>query len=228
MTTWDLLALAVKRWAVTLLGAGLTGLAVFWAITVPPVYFVQVRVVLLPPAGAQLNGFTGSAESLIDLAGVVAREMQGADGGASAVSQDVTLVGEGLHEGYSVRHPNAGGQWQYRFDEPVLDVQAVAATPKDVKKQATLALQRVRSTLTRIQRDQGVASIHRVRTVLSPATPQLYEEKGSRVRAVAATLLTGVIMTLVALGVLGPAQGGKRRRALAQMTSPRPSTGRSG
>lgn len=219
MTAWDLLAIAARRWMVTLSSLLLLGLAVFWVTTVPPVYSAHVRVVLLPPTSSQQNGYAFPSKSLINLAGVVAREIRGVGNTGEAVSDSVTLASEGYREGYEVRHPNAGSQWEYQFTEPVLDVQAVGATQKDVEKQMTLALRLVESTLAGIQSDQGVAPANRVRTSLNPPAPQFREEDGSRGRAIGATMLIGIILTLVTLGSLGPKRTAGTRRS-RDMTAP--------
>ncbi|TFB91726.1 hypothetical protein [Cryobacterium sp. HLT2-28] len=212
MTVWDLIANAGRRWVLTLCGALLMGLGVLWVVNVPPLYFAQVRVVLLPPAAAQPNAYGYTSESLIDLAGVVARELRPPTQDAQSVSGDVTLVGEGIRTGFSVTQQNSGGQWQYRFDEPVVEVQAVGATPSEVRAQISTALRQVESTLAEIQDEQGVIAANRVRITLNPLQPQLIEEKGSRVRAIGSIVLTGLVSTLAVVGGLGVGRGGSSRR----------------
>lgn len=204
MTLWDLFAVAIQRWMVTLACVLLTGLALFWVLSVPPVYLSQVRVVLLRPASVGVNAYTNTSQSLVDLAGVVARDIQGGGGKAQTVRDGVTLAGEGIRAGYSVHHPNSGGQWQYSFDQPVLVLQAVDATRPAVEAQIQLALDEVETTLDRLQDAQGVALEDRVRTSLNPPSPQFYDKDGSRSRAVAATVAAGALLTVAALGVLGP------------------------
>jgi len=196
MTIWDLFAMAARRWLLTLSGALLTVLAMLWVAQIPPLYYVQVRVVLLPPASAQPNAYGYTSKSLISLAGVVARELRPPTEDAQSVSSNVTLVGEGIRKGFSVRQQNSGGQWQYRFDEPVLEVQAVGATPAEVRTAIATALKQVDSTLAGLQDEQDVSAVNRVRTTLNPTQPQFVKEKESRVRAIASTALAGLISTL--------------------------------
>ena len=224
MTLWDLGAVAIQRWILTLCCIGLTALAMVWVVNVPPAYLSDVRVVLLRPASVDLNAYTGTSQSLIDLAGVVARAVQGGGGATQSVSGGVTLVGEGVRTGYSVQQANGGGQWQYRFDDPVVIVQAVDLTPDAAKRQMEVALADVTSILNSIQDEQGVAVKNRVRMSLNPATPQLSMVEGSRSRAVAAVGVTGLIVTLSALALLGskPVRSGLRpRRRLDQARSDR-------
>jgi hypothetical protein len=207
MTAWDLLSLALQRWIVTLCGVVATAVVVIWAASAPSVYFGQVRVVLLPPVSAQHNVYLDLPTSLTNLAGVVALDLRGSVVRADVVSANVTMVGEGYRSGYEVRHPNAGGQWVYRFDEPVLDVQAVGATPREAQQYIALALSEIESSLTSLQDGYGVPAESRVRTSLNPSTPQLSEQSGSRVRAVAASAVTGGMVTLFVLTILGRKRG---------------------
>jgi hypothetical protein len=212
MTVWDLIANAGRRWVLTLCGAVLTGLALVWAVSVPPLYFEHVRVVLIPPASAQPNAYGYTSESLIDLAGVVARRLRSPTQDAQSVSGDVTLVGEGIREGFTVTQRNSGGQWLYRFEEPVLEVQAVGVTPSEVRAQIGTALAQVESTLADFQDQQGVSAANRVRTTLNPVQPQLIEQKGSRTGAIASIVLTGTLTTLLLLGALSVGRDGLTRR----------------
>ncbi|MCU1441886.1 MAG: hypothetical protein JWQ59_36 [Cryobacterium sp.] len=204
MTIWDLFSIAVQRWRLTLCCLLLTGLAVYWTETSPPVHYARVSVVLLPPVSAHANGYASRSESLVYLAGAVARATREAGDGADAASASVTLVGKGYREGSTVQQPDVGGQWQYRFDAPVLDVQAVGPTRAAVEVEMASALGRVESTLSAFQDTQSVADASRVRTRLNPAAVQYYEEDGSRVRAASASILTGLIVTLGVVGGLGP------------------------
>jgi hypothetical protein len=203
VTLWDLVAVAFQRRWLTLCCVLLTGLAVYSAAHVQPLYFSQVNVVLLRPASVPLNAYTRTSQSLIDMAGVVARAMTGG-GQAQTVSDGVTLPGEGIRSGYAVQQPNAGGQWQWRFDDPILDIQAVGPTRESANGQMQLALDEVDATLIRTQDAQGVAPENRVRAELSPSVPQLYTEVGSKVRAVATIVLLGLLITLALMGALGP------------------------
>jgi hypothetical protein len=204
MTLWDLFTVAFQRKLLTICCVLLTGLAVAWVSHTQPVYLSQVNVVLLRPASVPLNAYTNTSQSLIDMAGVVARAVQGGDGSAQTVSDGVTLAGEGIRDGYAVQQPNGGGQWQYRFDQPFLDIQAVGSTASEARRQMTLALADVRATLDRVQDDQGVSAANRVRVNLNPLEPQLYAAAGSHIRAVGATAVLGILITLALMGALGP------------------------
>lgn len=218
---WELLAISVRGWVITLCGMLLTGLAVFLVMGAPPLYYSHVRVVLLPPVAAQPNAYAATSASLIDLAGAVARSMEPLHDNSSALSGEVTLLGEGVSDGYAVRQRNSGGQWQDSFDDPILEVQAVGETPERASALMTTALDGVESALKRFQDDQGVAGENRVRTSLNPARPQLSEQTGSQSRAVGATVLIGIITTLGAVGLWGTRRGPRARLVGAPGRPPR-------
>jgi hypothetical protein len=227
MTALDLFAIAIERWRVTLLGVLVAALAVFATTTVPPLYFAQAQVVLLPPTSAQPNGYTDTRESLISLAGVVGRSMPQADDASQPVSDGVTLLGEGRRDGFTVRQQNVGGQWEFRYDKPVLEVQVVGATPGEVTGTMGQALRAVESTLVELQDAQGVGPADRIRTAVNPTAPQVSERTGSAARAKIAAALAGLLTTGLVLALLGrrpiPAVRGPkepgRKRVLDQVTA---------
>lgn len=203
MTVWDLLAIAVQRWAVTLAGVLFTTLAVFATTTVPPVYLAQAQVVLLPPTGAQPNGYTNTRESLVTLAGVLLSTVKGIDDASQPVSDGVTILGEGRTDGASVRQQNVGGQWEYRFDKPVLDVQAVGAAAPSVEARLSQTVGQLESALTQIQDSRSVAAVDRIRIAVNPITPQASAQTGSVIRAMLAAGVAGLLATIMALAFLG-------------------------
>jgi hypothetical protein len=220
VTIWDLFVVAVQRWVVVLVCGALTGLLVFQVAHAKPVYLSQVRVVLLAPPSARLNALGATPQSLIDLAGVVGRKVNGADAGPQVVSGGVTIAGEGIRSGYSVNQPNQGGQWANNFEDPVLDVQAVDATAEGSRAQMAVALGKVEAALTAIQDEQGVAQADRVRTTLSPSTPQVVVKKGSNVRAVGASVAIGVLVAGAVLAFLGPRTHRRRKPPPADPAPP--------
>lgn len=152
----------------------------------------EVQVVLLPPPAVLPNALAETTSSLISLAGVVGRGVEGFDG-PQTVDTSVTLASQGVRAGYSVRQPNLGGQWESSFQDPVVDVQAVGPTQEVAATQLALGLAHVGSVLTQIQDRESVPADLRVRVRLSPADPVYVVQKGSRTRGVAATLLAGVV-----------------------------------
>src|SRR5262249_50377187 len=148
MTLWDALNALRHRWYATLAGAAATMLAALWVMGLPGVYHAQVDVVFMWPQGSQqANTFQYGSQSLINTAGVVGAIGGGSASGAAPVSDTVTLVGEGITHGYSVRLPNAGGQWAINFTSPMLDVQASGSSPAEVQRTLATVIARINTVL---------------------------------------------------------------------------------
>src|SRR6476646_8847765 len=116
MTLRDVWRGCARRWYVLALGLLLTIGAVGYVNVAPGVYWSEARVVLLgPPSPARPNKLDSSSGSLIATAGVVEREMSSTRKSIPAISNDVTLVDQGVYDGEQVRMPNYGGQWATNF-----------------------------------------------------------------------------------------------------------------
>jgi hypothetical protein len=167
------------------------------------VFWSRVNVVfLLPRSTLNPNVLQASADSLITLAGAVGKMVSDPESSIKVVSDSVTLPGEGIKHGYTVRLPNSGGQWANNYTEPLLDVQAVGTTAAEVQSTMTSVVQSIDARLSEMQQAARVDEFNLVTTRLSPPTPPLYFVRGSRVRAVAATLLLGFGMTVATVVTL--------------------------
>jgi hypothetical protein len=209
-----LLALAV---------GALTAAGLVWVKQQPPAYLAQVDVVLIPPEGVKPeNPLAGSSAGFVDLAGIVAKSVSGASAADRDVSQGVTLLGQGLREGWIVRQPNQGNQWVYSFDRPVLDVQAAGATPEEALATADEVVERIRVDIAAREKAGDVITAQRAHLVLNPPTPAVYRFDGDRKRAFVAVLVVGLLVGLLLNGVLA----GRRPRARGAHAADRP--GRAG
>jgi len=188
-----------------------------WALALPSVYWAQLDVVVLvPKANERQNTLRLQPMSAIMLAGVVQRDVAGPPNGGMVVSDDVTIVGQGLQHGSWVRLANSGGQWANNFDRPVLDVQAVAATPQEVRRLVEKAVDDIDETLGRRQDEAGVAPALRFTTLMSPSDLVIQHGTGQRSLAVATTSLLGLGLTASAVAYLGARD---RRRVLRPASS---------
>jgi len=183
-----------------MLGTVLTAGAALFAHDAPGVYYQQVDVVFLwpQPPQNQENTFQYGSKTLIQTAGVVARAVGGREG-ATTVSETATLAGQGVEHGWSVRLPNSGGQWAFDFEQPVLSVEAVGSTPREVAATTSVAVTRINRELIALQQAEGVPTSLMIRTRMSPPTPLMHYGTGSRGRAVLTTLLLGAGLTLTAV-----------------------------
>jgi hypothetical protein len=207
-----------RRWWVAMLGIVLTAAGGLLVQHAPGVYYQQVDVVFLwpQPPQNQENTFQYGSKTLIQTAGVVARAVGGREG-ATTASETATLVGQGIKHGWSVRLPNSGGQWAFDFEQPVLSIEAVGASPAEVTATTAVALARVNRELTALQAAEAVPRWLMIKTRMSPPTPLMQYGQGSRSRAVLMTLLVGTFLTLTSIRLVDRRL---RRREAASATGP--------
>lgn len=199
MPGWTCPTGAAARLLLVLAGAALTTAAAARVLTLPTTYSSQVDVVFLLPLTPQNpNSLQFRSESLIDFAAVAQRTVSASQTGAAATSDEVTLTGQGVRHGFSVRLPNSGGQWATNFDRPVLDVQAVGSSPDEVLTTMQRILQAIRESVSARQVAAGVTPAQRVAVSLSPGQLPVFANAGSHLRALGATLLLGGGLTALA------------------------------
>lgn len=205
MITVDVLKGTLQFWWVVVIGAVLTMVACSAVGARPGVYWGQVDVVVLAPSTPSVpNAFQATQTRAIVMAGVLQREVAGPPG-ANVVSDEVTIVGQGVRDGSWVRLPNAGGQWANNFDRPVLDVQASAPTRQGVQRRLASALRDVQGALDDLQARAGVAVGSRFTATTSPQVPVVRYDEGRPLLAMATTALLGFGMT-VAMVILRAAR----------------------
>lgn len=204
---------AVRRgWYVVLAGVVCTLGVSALVHTAPGVYHQQVDVVFTwpqPPNNGENTLQYGTA-TLINTAGVVATIVAGSAGGSQVVADSATAVGEGIRHGYTVRLPNAGGQWAYNFEDPALRIESVGSSPQEVVATTARAVARVRAALLTLQQEEHVRPAMMVQTKLNPGLPDVQYSTGSRMRALLVTQILGFGLTATALHVLHVR---RRRRA---------------
>lgn len=202
MTVWDLLRAGSRFWLATLTGALLTVLAGVLIVSAPGVYWAQIEVIFVTPGSDSApNTFSVTQTSAIVMAGIIQREIAGGPG-ATSVSDDVTIVGQGIRDGAWVRLVNSGGQWANNFDRPALDVQAVAATPGEVSRRIDAIVRRIDAALLRRQEEVGVPPGQRFTTTTSPRSVVVRQGEGHRELALVVTVLLGFGMTMTAVSLL--------------------------
>jgi hypothetical protein len=209
---------ALRRgWYVVLAGVVCTLGASTLIHRAPGVYHQQVDVVFTwpqPPNNGENTLQYGTA-TLINTAGVVATIVAGSAGGSQVVADSATAVGEGIRHGYTVRLPNAGGQWAYNFEDPALRIESVGSSPQEVLATTARAVARVRAALLTLQQEEHVRPAMMVQTRLNPGLPDVQYSTGSRMRALLVTQILGFGLTATVLHVLHV-----RRRRRAAGTAP--------
>lgn len=198
MTARDLLAAALRRWYVVVLGAALTLGAFSVVQRQAPVFFTQYNIVLVGPSGTEhTNVLEHPRYGLQPLVGVISTDFNEGHPPLLTGDVDATMVGMGAREGVQVRVPNLGTQWRPLFSANYLDVQVAARTPEEVQALAKETSARVAELLEQRQDELGVPDNLRALAVPSSEDPIVYPMAGSRSRALGATALTGVALTAV-------------------------------
>ena len=217
MSVGCLLTLGWRHRFVTAVCLVLTGVAVFVGSSPIESWNGRVSVVLLAPEGGKGNAIAPTTASLIATTGVVARSVNGASEASQTVSSDLTLTSIGVERGWSVRQPNAGGQWDVNYEEARLDVKSSGRTVEEASAQMTEALTAIEDALTALEDGRDVSEHERIRLDLSPDRPVFTVQSGSRVRVMAGTGLAGLLMTAVV--VLGAERLAKSRRSASKPRS---------
>ncbi|MGN8244858.1 hypothetical protein ACTHAM_001966 [Cellulomonas soli] len=202
MTIWDLLVTMWRQRLAVLVCAALSLVVLQAVATEQQVYNGRVSVMFLAPKDAPGNALASTTASLVSMAGVVSRAANGPHDAPRTVSAEITLASMGVGSGWSIRQPNAGGQWETRYEDPVLDVRSTGASLQEAQASMTEALERIDTELTLLQDAEDVAPQLRIRTELSPQEPAFTAQQGSRMRALAiAGVLCAIATGAVALGV---------------------------
>ena len=213
----DLLSLAWRYRILVAVCMVATGAAVLFGSQPATSWNGRVTVVMLTPSGVKGNAIAPTTASVIATTGIVARSVNGAGDPPQTVSSDLTLTSMGVSHGWSVRQPNAGGQWDVHYEEPTLDVKSSGRTLDEANAQMDDALDHIQSALTDIQESQGVKEDQRIRMELSPAQPVYTIQTGSRKRAMIGIFLSGVLGTL---GLLIAVHRVRTRSVLSQPGTP--------
>jgi len=203
MTAADVLAAARRRWYVLVAGVLAVAMLCFEAQHSEGVFWTQVDVVFLVPQSAHNpNSLEVTSQSLISTAGVVALRVNDGKAASALSSSSVSLVGEGIREGHSVRLPNAGGQWADNYTRPVLDVQVVGSSRDEVHAQLDVLLGQIQSTLDELQISGGADEFNRITTQYAPSSPVIFFIATQAKRAMVAIVLLGSLVTLAAIVVV--------------------------
>jgi hypothetical protein len=185
---------------VALLGILATIVAAKAATARPGVYFSEVKVIFLAPNNALYpNSLIAVNQSVIMTAGLVGvMSDPGKSQNTKVTDPNISIVNQGIRDGYRIQLPNDGGQWSDNYDQSLLDVQAVGPTLAGVVSRMQSLIARINATLTKIQDDRQVAAVNRIRTSVNPAQVPIYYQTGSKIRVLAAVVILGLGLTVAA------------------------------
>jgi hypothetical protein len=195
-------------------GVVCTGLAAFALLSDKGVYYTRTQIVFLAPSSSYYpNTLATQSEDIIDTAGVVAKRITGPGPVTKFASPDVTLIGRGIRDGWSLTLPDTGGQWGTNFQSQILYLEIVAPDRATVLERQTTLLKRVQDELDALQRERGVEPINDITVQAAPRSTVIYHVGGSKPRALGMTAALGVGITAAAV-VLAERLGRRRPRPL--------------
>ncbi|WP_426516467.1 hypothetical protein ACPPVQ_17865 [Diaminobutyricibacter sp. McL0618] len=178
------------------MGVLCTGLAVFAGLSDKGVYYTRTQIVFLAPSSTYYpNTLATQSEDIVDTAGVVAKRITGPVAVTKYASADVTLVGIGIRDGWSLAVPDTGGQWGTNFQSQILNLEIVAPDRATVLRRQTTLINRVQQQLSELQREQHVAPINYITLTTAPRSTVIYHVGGSKPRMLGMTALLGVGIT---------------------------------
>lgn len=200
MTLWELIRALVRNWPIVLVGAMLTAGSGYAAATAPGVYFSRAELVFLAPSStAYPNALRTQSEDVIITAGLVAKRVTGPQHVIKFASPDVTLVGLGVREGWSLRQPDIGGQWATNFATQRLFLDVVGPSEQAVRQQQRALIHEIGHELDAMQREWGVDPVNDITMIAAPESAVIHQVDGDRVRALTMTALIGGGVTIGAV-----------------------------
>lgn len=196
MTSSDLLLAALRRWYVVLVGALVSLGFVYVATHQAPVYWTQVNVLLIGPKDPEFPNYLEDPRfTLYPLVGVVVSDVNRGKAGMVTASTDTNMVGQGITDGVQLRVPNLGSQWRRNNSASYFDLQAAAPTPEQVTRRVDATVAQVAAALDARQDELGIQDVMRVTARPATTDPTIYQIGGSRLRAAAASGMSGAAAT---------------------------------
>lgn len=220
MTSRRFLQLARRHWIVVLLG--LTTAGILARATAPEtVYWVTESVTVVQP---QVVKKATTLEDLPPTAVPAAMVLMDVVNGHAATprsnSADATLYGEGRRDAVSARLRDVGGQWGVAIPDPIIDIQVVGASSKDVTAKLNFETNRLSSALSALQERLNVNPSQQLAIQPPRVAPTVVEVSGSRTRARAASVVIVLLATGALIVVLGRLPTVRTRASLLRLRTP--------
>lgn len=205
-----------RRWYILLAGMLASLLLVAQAAKPHGAYETAAAMLFFPPISRiNPNGYTDGGGNVITAAAFVAARMQ-----APEVKAD--LAAKGIVKTYTVVMHNSGNQFADNFDRAAIDIRVSGPDLATTSRSLQLVATKIRSELDAAQIQTHVDRREWIRTQLSPDDPTILLVRGNRMRAAAASLVLGVMVTIVvAVGLDDRLRRRQARRNVAR-GSPEP------
>ncbi|MGB3375155.1 MAG: hypothetical protein WBA87_08460 [Microbacterium sp.] len=200
MTFWELVRALIRNWPILVVGAMLTAGVGLAAVSDDGVYFTRTELVFLAPSSTMYpNSLRTQSEDIIITAGVVAKRITGPDKITKFASPDVTLVGLGVRDGWSLRLPDTGGQWAANFATQRLILDIVGPSEDSVRARQDEVINRVSDELNDLQREHHVTPVNDITVMTAPRSTAIFSVGPNKVRALAMTAVLGLGATVAAV-----------------------------
>ncbi|WP_186806159.1 hypothetical protein [Microbacterium aerolatum] len=183
-----------------LIGAVLTAGSGLAAVSADGVHFTRTELVFLAPTSALYpNALRTQSEDIIITAGLVAKQVTGPEKITKFASPDVTLVGLGVRDGWSLRLPDTGGQWATNFATQRLFLDIVGPSEERVREQQSALIEEVDQELEALQRERGVDPVNDITMITAPQSTTIYSVGVNKARALGMTAVLGIGATIAAV-----------------------------
>ena len=198
---WEKLTqVLVRHWMVVLIGAACTMGVALLVVRDDGVYFSRTYVTFLAPTSTNYpNALRTQSVDVIDTAGVVGKRISGPGRVTKFASPDVTLVGLGVRDGWSLQLPDTGGQWATNFATQTLVLDVVGPSREVVQERQEALVVRIQQELNLMQRDAGVNPRNDITAIPAPQSVTVHHVAGSRPRALGMAAVLGVGVTAAAV-----------------------------
>lgn len=209
MIIWDVVRVLLRQWVIVVVGGVITVGCGLLVIRDNPVFFTRTEIAFLAPTSSVYpNALRTQSEDIIETAGVVAKRVTGASKVTKYAAPEVTLVGLGVRDGWSLRLPDTGGQWATNFATQKLTLDVVSPSRAETAARQQALLDQIGHELLTLQQAAGVDPVDQITMLPAPQSTVIFQVSGNRQRALMMTALLGGLLTVaVALAVE------RRRRA---------------
>lgn len=220
MIIWDVVRVLLRQWVIVVVGGLITVSCGLLIIKDNPIFFTRTEIAFLAPTSSVYpNALRTQSEDIIETAGVVAKRVTGASKVTKFAAPEVTLVGLGVRDGWSLRLPDTGGQWATNYATQKLTLDVVSPSRAETAARQQALLDQIAHELLTLQQDAGVVPIDQITMLPAPQSTVIFQVSGNRQRALMMTALLGGLLT-VAVALASE----RRRRRRARRAQPRQST----
>lgn len=191
MTAQALIRVLFRRWYVFLAVLAVIGFGFAALSRTGGAYAAETTVVFVVPGSAAVGVFDDrKRDTLVEFVGAVELEVNHGEP-PDRLPESAPLFGAGVSQGYQVTMPNAGGQWQLSFPDPVLSVRVTGPSPDWVRATLATLLDRI-DTVT--ENRQGTMNARvAISTDRVPAEATVSHVGPSRQTQLRALLVLGVV-----------------------------------